>query len=289
MKKILFVIMLVFLFFPTHVYANGAGLPQFFKINSRFPTVNPLQVYGITAQGFLLPQDIAPETYLVNEPINFAIDTKPLGTVIDEELLERTTFTWDFGDGSKAEGLENTHAYSKIGSYILLLTFNVYTDESQAPTQFIDSFLINIIPEKGFTKFPQAVIKVNDRLANTNPQYNLIHHKFSSPVFFDATKSKAIGSTITAYFWNFGDGETSTDAQAVHKYANKDFVAAVLRVKDSNGFISDAFVGLKNENTIENKEFLGVTLLDQLSTGILVVLGVFCIVIVIAIFLRRKR
>jgi PKD repeat protein len=254
MRKFLAFLIGFSLFFPQITCANGAGLPQFFRVNGKFPTTNPLQMYGITAQSFVIPQDIVEEKYVVNEPIAFTIDTEPLRTIIPDELLKNTTYTWDFGDGIKGEGKENTHTYTKMGSYILILTINIYSKDSQTPTQFIDSFLLTIVPYKEYTDLPTAVVTLNGKPANIDPRYNLIHVNVATPLLFDATSSKSPGATINAYFWNFGDGQTSAQAKTTHTFVNKDFYAVVLRVKDSNGFIADAFVGLKNKNSMSQGE-----------------------------------
>ena len=59
------------------------------------------------ATNFLIPQDLAPENYLVNQPLTFVLDAGRLATFIPEELLQTTKFSWDFGDGTKKEGIEN--------------------------------------------------------------------------------------------------------------------------------------------------------------------------------------
>jgi hypothetical protein len=230
------------------IYANGAGLPAFFKVNGKLSISNPLQTFGITASSFLIPQDYAPENYVINNPISFEIDESPLQTVIPPDILKNTTYDWDYGDGAKATGLKNSHAYSKIGSYILTLTINLHTSDPSAPTQFIDSYLINIIPEKGYSGFPQAVIKVNGTQI-ADPLKNIKDVNFSEPVALDALDSKSI-APITEYLWNFGDGETSIQPTVTHSYANQYFETVVLRIKNIDGFISDAFVGLRNNSNV---------------------------------------
>lgn len=249
MKKILGFLLLFSLFLPQVAFANGAGLPAFFKINGKLSNPNPLQLYGITASTFLIPQDFTPENYVVNQPINFEIDETPLQTVIDPSLLKNTKYVWDFGDGSsKADGLTNTHTYAKSGSYILILIINIYDNQNQAPTQFVDSFLLNILPDKNFTNLPQAAIKVNGTLIK-DPLNNRFAANLSKPMVFDASASKT-PSKIVEYLWNFGDGSTGSNSSVKHTYTNPFVETVVLRIKDTNGFLSDAFVGINNDKSI---------------------------------------
>ncbi len=252
MKKIIVLFLLAFFLFPNTAFANGAGLPAFFQINDKYAISNPLQSYGITASTFLIPQDFAPENYVVNEPIQFNIDQKPLTSVIPKDLMDTTKFSWDFGDGTKAEGLSNSHTYTKSGSYILVLTINIYSSDAQIPTQFIDSFLINIIPNKDFNKLPKAYIKINGDEVH-NPLDTNYKTNFGLPTTLDASNSKDEGGKIIEYLWNFGDGETSTKQSDTHLYKQPPYERiVVLRVKDDNGYISDTFADLRHDPSIQN-------------------------------------
>lgn len=288
MKKLLVLIVpLVFLITYTvhNAYANGAGLPAFFKINDKLAISNPLQQFGITASSFLIPQDFAPELYTVNQPISFVIDQKPLEAVIPPDLLEKTTYTWEFGDGTKAEGLQNTHTYKKIGSYILVLTITI-NDGSGSSTKFIDSFLLNVVPNKNYNKLPTAVITLNGEqlltAAKAIQDENLKH-----TITFDASHSQA-SSDIIQYFWNFGDGETSTQKVVKHTY-KKDayFETVVLRVKDKNGFISDAFVGVR-DNSQDPAEKKKQTTHMLITTGLSILAGLI-ILSAVVLWKRMKK
>jgi hypothetical protein len=298
MKKIVILFFLIFLFLPMTTYANGAGLPPFFKINGKLSTPNPLQLYGITSQSFLIPQDYTQENYVVNEPINFEVDTQQLQSVIQPDLLQNTKFSWDYGDGSpKADGLTNTHTYDKVGSYILILTINVYIDPNQPPTQFIDSFLMNVLPNKNYKDLPKAVIKIDNQQVK-DPLKNPMEKNFRNTIHFDASASSDHSSKIIAYLWNFGDGQTATVKDATHTYTNnRYFNTVVLRVKDSNGFISDAFVGLKNTsmNNVSDPSYAPVSLKKSTKPGfnylptVQIVLFVLIMLTVFFVLIKKKK
>ncbi len=284
--KVFFLLFLYFFFLsPTATYANGAGLPAFFTINDKLATSNPLQMYGITASSFLIPQDFAPEQYLVNQSIHFAIDESQLKTVIAEDYLLKTKFVWDYGDGDKAEGLVNDHAYKHIGSYILKVTINVYSTDAAAPTQFIDSFLVNVIPEENFHNFPQAVITINGKQVK-DPTKEILDFNYDEPITFDSTKSQVPSSSIVEYLWNFGDGQTSNQSVVKHKYDNKDFKVVVLQVKDTNGFLSDGFVSFTDSSHLKQNVTSPIT--KQILFIIIGAVGLVILIVSIVLFRFSK-
>ncbi len=294
MKKLFIFFFFVLFLIPKTVFANGAGLPPFFKINEKLAVSNPLQQYGVTASSFLIPQDFAPEKYVINEPINFLIDQEPLSGIIPENLISNTKYIWDFGDGSKAEGIVNTHTYSRIGSYILTVTINVYYDMNNPPTQFVDSFLINVVPDKNFKGFPKAIITMNEKVIKITPDANgiindVLEADLKKPVTFSALESRS-SSKITEYLWNFGDGQTATGPNITHRYDPNEYeygiLTVVLRVKDSKGFFSDAFIGLSNQNQTSNSlsSYLSPQTIALISFSIFIGSG-----ILLVIFKGKKR
>ena len=290
MKKLLFAFFLLVLCIPSTVFANGAGLPAFFRINGKTAISNPLQTFGITAQSFLIPQDYAPESYQVNDPMTFAIDTSVLQTVITPNFLKNTKFMWDFGDGRKADGLTNTHTYTKKGTYILVLTIDVYVNPGDPPTQFIDSYLINVLPAKNYKGLPQSVLKVNGQQVTSNTK-KLVNANFDNPISFDASESQS-SAPIVQYLWNFGDGQTSTSPKVMHTYKNQYFDTVVLRVRDKNGFISDSFIGLKDDKTAQPAGGLPPPNLDLTSSSnnsmLFILFAAIVIFIVVIIVLVKK-
>ncbi|HWY80241.1 MAG TPA: PKD domain-containing protein [Candidatus Sulfotelmatobacter sp.] len=295
MKKIIALVFILFLFLPNTAYANGAGLPTFFKINGLYSKPNPLQVFGITAQTFLLPQDYSPENYIVNQPITFAIDQSPLTTVIPSDLMKKTTYVWNYGDGSnKEEGLGHTHIYKKIGSYILILTINVSYDQYLPPTQFIDSYFLNILPQKEYQGLPQAVIKLNGQVVNDSLSNKTIHVNFKSPILFNATSSRTT-SPIIQYLWDFGDDQTGTKPVMQHNYYQGqntyDNAIVVLQIQDKNGFISDTFIRLYNDPSIKNNTdaIIKNNKSPFIATLTILLSGLLVIGLLVLIFFLNKR
>lgn len=251
MKKVLLFLLFLLVLTPQSVFANGAGLPAFFKVNGQYAISNSLQVLGIPSSSFLIPQDLAPERYVVGEPITFDVDTNVLGGTIPSDILKNTKFKWDFGDGTTGVGLSNTHTYSRIGSYILVLKIEMYANDSQIPTQFIDSFLLYVVPTKDYQQLPELNLRINGQNIKGS-LYGRVDADFSREITFDASSSKSpVG--IIEYLWNFGDGQISNKPVVKHTYKNKDSAVIVLRVKDKNDFIFDAFVTLKDSTSPATK------------------------------------
>ena len=65
---------------------------------------------------------------------------------------DKLSYTWDFGDGSTAEGAETTHVYTKSGTYTVTLTVN--DNQGTACSISKSSFVAHV------SESPVAVIKV---------------------------------------------------------------------------------------------------------------------------------
>jgi len=244
MKKALFVFLFLFLIFNSEfiihpVSAHTAGQQPFFKINGTYSNLYPIQSNSYI-NDFVLPQDQAPEHYLVHTPITFEIDRTQLLTMMVEQTIQLTKFQWDFGDGTKGgTGLKNTHTYTKEGSYILTISIS-YENSTDAP-QLFQSVLLHVLPNNSY-QLPQPVIRVN----TIDATKDVIDVDFLNKMIFDASGSKA-SSPIISYQWDFDDGEMGKGAVVSHTYSSRFFASPILRIKDANGFIVDTGIGL-NQN-----------------------------------------
>jgi hypothetical protein len=223
---------------PQTINAHIAGQPPFFLINGTYTGFYPVYISSLSS--FNLPQDIAPENYLINQSLNFEIDSAMLP--FPQSVIDKTTFNWDFGDGSNAEGLAAEHTYKKMGSFLLTITANYhgYSDPNAKP--ILQAILLNIVPNKDY-KLPQARIKIDHTIIKdpNNPV-----EISENPVTFDAALSTQGSAKIVSYFWDIGDGESTTQPSFQHTYTDstKTYIFPMLRIKDANGFISDTFVQL---------------------------------------------
>lgn len=240
MKKIIIFLTIALFLLPNSVSAHLIGQPPFFKVNGIYS-----QLYSVptaSTETYDLPQDNTPTNYLVNQPIQFELDASRLPGVTPE-VLAATTFSWEFGDGQKAQGLKQTHTYTKIGSYII----HIYADDGTTPTpQLLESALVQVLPNKDY-QLPISVIKVNNQ-HSSDPVKDILTFPPNQTLQFDGSESTSKSSKIVSYFWDFGDENTTTGVKQTHSYTlDLPQVFPVLRVTDANGFFADSYLQIQNK------------------------------------------
>jgi len=236
-----FILFLVFFSLPSFASAHIAGQPPFFLMNDKYADFYP--VYTTSLPNFTLPQDIAPETYVVNEEIVMEIETEILP--FPSEITEQITFTWDFGDGQKASGINNVHRYQNPGTYLLTIQadYNGYEDEYTQPT--LQAVVIHIKSHEAF-KLPQAVISVNGKNIS-DPLTDVLSFPKGTALTFSAKNSLPGDSSFSEYIWDMGDGiEKKGDTVTYTPSQDKTYIFPFLRIKTSDGYFSDTYVQIEN-------------------------------------------
>ncbi len=128
------------------------------------------------------------------------------------------SYSWDFGDGTTGTGETVSHTYNAAGTYTAILT----VEDSNSNT---DTEEANITVEDTPSEDPVAAFTA-DPVSGTVPL----------DVSFDATGSTPPeGETITAYSWDFGDGNTGTGETVSHTYNETGTFTVTLVVEASNG------------------------------------------------------
>ncbi|MBN1154304.1 PKD domain-containing protein [candidate division KSB1 bacterium] len=164
----------------------------------------------------------------INEPA-VANAGKDMKGAIDEPLLFDggnsfdndgviTNYIWDFGDGTRGEGKQISHAYTKSGVYTVALTVqdNSGTDSNKSS----DSLQV-------FINQPPVADAGEDQLLT------------ASEVTFSASGSRDLDGKIIDYEWDYGDGLTGSGVNPAHVYRRPGTYRVKLTVKDDSGTKND--------------------------------------------------
>ncbi len=131
------------------------------------------------------------------------VSTPPAG-----KPFQPGSFSWDFGDGTKSPGTSPiNHSYAASGTYVvqLMLSDTNYCNYPDTLTQ-----TLRVSP----------VVKAQFEIADGCAPYTASFNNTS-----------LAGQT---FFWNFGDGNTSTDINPVHTYSDTGTYTITLLAIDSN-------------------------------------------------------
>lgn len=140
-------------------------------------------------------------------------------------------FSWDFGDGSFGTGVQPMHAYTPSGVYNVELTVSDGVAEAVATTKVV---VINTRPYASMS-WPSSIKK-------------------NEPAQFASTYSgDADGDPIT-YFWDFGDGGTSTEANPVYIFRKSGTYTVSLVINDGedNSLPATRTVTIVNNEPLAN-------------------------------------
>ncbi|NJN83116.1 MAG: META domain-containing protein, partial [Caldilineaceae bacterium] len=127
--------------------------------------------------------------------------------------------TWEFGDGSTAQGVSVNHIYNAPGKYNVKMVLVDNNDLSDDAT-----LEINIVQD---AQPPVAVIN--------SPDTGTV----DVPILFDGSASTADGK-IVDYVWNFGDGTTANAMQIEQTFLAPGTYNVELTVTDEAGLSSSA-------------------------------------------------
>jgi PKD repeat protein len=125
-------------------------------------------------------------------------------------------YLWDFGDGATGTGPRTTHAFGSPGTHTVRLTISDSLGRSASTTQLV-TVGQGTRPTASFTISPTAPVA-------------------GSPVRFNASSSTAaVGRTIVAWEWDFGDGNSGSGEQVEHIYTAPGSYTVTLVVIDDLG------------------------------------------------------
>ncbi|MDD4903803.1 MAG: PKD domain-containing protein, partial [Candidatus Bipolaricaulis sp.] len=127
-----------------------------------------------------------------------------------------TTYSWSFGDGTSAQGVAPSHAYSVPGTYTATLT--VFGPGGQSS----DSASVSVT-----ALTPPPTAEAGGPYTGTA----------GAPIAFNGYGS---GGSITTYSWSFGDGTSAQGVAPSHAYSVPGTYTATLTVFGPGGQSSDS-------------------------------------------------
>lgn len=127
-----------------------------------------------------------------------------------------TQYSWEFGDGGAASGIEATHAFIGSGTYFVRLTIRDAAGRSASVTQ-------------GVTVGQGAAPAAEFTFSPTDPVTN-------EAVHFNASATVAApGRRIVSYRWDYGDGTSDSGVQVAHAFSAVRTYTVTLVVTDDIG------------------------------------------------------
>ncbi|WP_167133598.1 PKD domain-containing protein, partial [Arthrobacter sedimenti] len=120
------------------------------------------------------------------------------------------SYSWNFGDGTTAEGPTPTHQFGRDGTYTVTLV---------------------LLDDRGGRTSVERQIQVS----NSAPTATFAGTSVGLDAHVDGTGSTDVDGTIRTYGWDFGDGSTGSGAIADHRYAASGSYNVTLTVTDDRG------------------------------------------------------
>jgi PKD repeat protein len=107
-------------------------------------------------------------------------------------------FYWIFGDGQVGTGASPRHTYATAGTYTVILT---------------------VVDADGGAASATLAVEVQNRLPTAMATADNTSVQTGDAVAFDGTASSDPDGQVASWLWEFGDGQTSTEAAPTHVYA----------------------------------------------------------------------
>ena len=138
-----------------------------------------------------------------------------LSSDADSPDLLPVEWSWNFGDGTTGSGPKPGHTFDTSGDYTVTLT---------------------VTDADGASDSTAAVVGVGDN-ANIPPTAVIVDNPAGLDVEFNGLDSADVDGVISAYEWDFGDGDFSTEGRFDHTYAAPGTYFVRLVVTDDQGAV----------------------------------------------------
>ncbi|MBN8679238.1 MAG: PKD domain-containing protein [Chitinophagales bacterium] len=191
---------------PTHTYASPGTYNVCLTITAHNPNCSATFCHHVVVTH---PPHECHASFIANQPdlnqpaIDFTDQSTADGVIVSWE--------WDFGDGSTSTEQNPTHTYAAPGTYLVCLT--IYDDDGGCTSHVCHHIQVNHPPAGDC----HAAFIFNLDASGFGVQFT----------------NTSTGTTAhTTYFWDFGDGTTSTEEDPHHAYAHAGHYTVCLFIED---------------------------------------------------------
>ncbi len=196
---------------PTHQYADNGTYTVTLNVTDDDGTTNETYL-GITVANVppVVNFTYAPENPTTNDTIIFTdTSTDADGTII--------SWLWGFGDNTTSLEQNPIHQYADNGTYTV--TLNVTDDDGDTNETSQHIVVSNIAPTADFS-------------------WSLTNSTTDDIIQFTDISTDSDGF-IVSWFWDFDDGNTSTEQHPTHQYAEGNTYNVTLNVTDDDGITDE--------------------------------------------------
>ena len=190
---------------PIHTYSSGDEFDVSLTVSNNQGSDTETKNSYVIVSGTQLPP-------VANFEASPSLGEAPL-TVSFNDLSENspTSWQWDFGDGSTSTNKNPNHTYNTPGTYtVSLLVENAYGEDTKIKSDLVAVIAppptANFVGSPTFGDHPLTVSFTN--ISSNNPSH---------------------------WEWDFGDGETSNEANPTHTYEEVGVYSVSLTVSNSVG------------------------------------------------------
>lgn len=181
---------------PTHTYNNEGTYNWILTVNWNGTICEKNGT--ITVGGCQLTCEALVSPTSGSAPLNVTFSASSTATGCSSEV----TYEWDFGDGSKSTEKTTTHTYSTAGNYTYTLTVK------SGETTCSKSGLITVTDTGSCTLTCEATVSPTSGTAPLT-------------VLCVGSESHQNCSQTPIFYWDFGDGYSSSDLSTSHTYSNQ--------------------------------------------------------------------
>lgn len=187
------------------------------KEQNPFHVYTQAGIYPVTLKAFSgsISNTSAPKDITVTMLADFSVknetgDSELSVQFMDESLGIPTSWLWDFGDGSTSTEQNPCHKYTEPGQYSVSLTASRESGIGPYTHTEVKKDLVTVCTKADFNGTPR------------------IGCNSLSVQFSDLSKGSS-----TSWYWDFGDGEYSTEKEPLHTYKSPGIYSVHLTVKSS--------------------------------------------------------